>query len=159
MKHASRAIHKPKRIRCHTRTTHVGVSKSPEDILARADLRRTDERLRVLEVLMHRSTPSSVEDLGALVGPTVHKVTLYRMLEQFAERGIVARLQFGDDKRWYEYQTIHHHHITCSTCGKRTPVYVHERALLRGVLRSAPDFKHVESHTVEFVGVCTSCTA
>lgn len=126
-------------------------------LLSQAGLRRTRERMRVLEVLIHFHVPCSIEMIQGEVKDAVNRVTLYRMLEQFAEKGIVERVVLRDGVRRYEYQDQHHHHITCTACGTRARVEVSEQALSRAVCKQAKDFPVITSHTLEFYGVCREC--
>ncbi len=126
-------------------------------MLVGARLRRTRERVLVLSVMVRVHTPCSVEMLQGEVGGAVNKVTLYRMLEQFADAGLVERVAQPDGVRRYEYQSEHHHHITCTGCGFRAQINVSERTLLDAVKRVSDMFCEVTSHTLEFYGVCTKC--
>lgn len=113
----------------------------------------------MLSTLVCLHTPCSVETLQAEVRGSVNKVTLYRMLEQFADAGLVERVAQPDGVRRYEYQSEHHHHITCTECGARERVSVPEAILIRAVVKSAPGFSAITSHTLEFYGHCGACDA
>ena len=135
----------------------VGVSRAVEARLRDAGLRLTQDRRNVLTFLMKHAKPLSVDILATHFSHHVHKVTLYRMLEQFSHSGLVVRSLDADGKRLYEYQASHHHHITCESCGRRDPVAIPERALERHVRSQAPVFTRISRHTVEFYGVCSGC--
>lgn len=125
--------------------------------LARAGLRYTQDRERVLRYLMTHTSPNSIEKLTEQFKGQVHKVTLYRMLEQFTERGLVVRSHDTNGTRLYEFQQSHHHHVTCVSCGRRNAVSLPESDLARLVLRQACDFAHISGHTFEYYGVCKQC--
>jgi Fur family ferric uptake transcriptional regulator len=128
-------------------------------LLARAGLRRTKERVSVLRTLARLHAPCTVEALLVATDEQVNKVTLYRMLEQFADAGLVERVAHPDGIRRYEFQEEHHHHITCTRCGVRSRVSVPERALLAHALKGAPSFSRVTSHALELYGVCKQCVS
>jgi len=136
---------------------HTISQASAEALLVTARLRRTKERVSVLRTLMRLHAPCTVDFLRAELLGLIHKVTLYRMLEQFADAGIVERVTHPDGVRRYEYQSEHHHHIVCTECGTRARVRVSERAMRQAVLQSACGFPVVTSHTLEFYGMCKEC--
>jgi len=127
------------------------------NLLTQAGLRRTNERVHVLSVLVDSSQVATVDELHEKLHGAVNKVTLYRMLERFADDGVVERVMLGDGVRRYEYQHDHHHHITCTKCGKRNRVVVPERVLRTSAQKQATDFESVVAHTLEFQGVCKQC--
>ena len=137
----------------------IELGASIEAMLVRTHLRRTKERVLVLRTLMQLHTPCTVEMLLQQVSGTVNKVTLYRMLEQFAEAKLVERVTHPDGVRRYEYQSEHHHHIVCTECGTRARVRVPERTMRNAVLQSACGFPVVTSHTLEFYGMCKECVS
>lgn len=139
--------------RVHTTHTQADIGT----MLVKKGLRRTKERALALSTLVRLHTPCSVETLQTEVGDAVNKVTLYRMLEQFADAGLIERVAQPDGVRRYEYQSEHHHHITCTGCGTRERVSVPEGTLTRAVAKSAPSFSAVTTHTLEFYGVCREC--
>jgi Fur family transcriptional regulator, ferric uptake regulator len=133
--------------------------RSPEFLLTHAGLRCTKERISTLHTLARLHTPCTVENLHTALGKHINKVTLYRMLEQFADANLVERVTHPDGVRRYEYQEEHHHHITCRHCGVRSTIHLSERGLVAQALASAPSFSRVTSHTAEFFGVCKRCTS
>lgn len=134
-------------------------SDAVETLLIHAGLRRTKERMSVLRALARLHTPCTIDALLRVTHERVNRVTLYRMLEQFADAGLVERVVHPDGIRRYEFQEEHHHHITCTRCGLRSRVSVSERALLSKALQGAPSFSRVTSHTLELYGVCKQCTS
>lgn len=134
-------------------------ARSPESLLTQKGLRRTQERTLVLRELERLKSPVTIEELYALVQADVNKVTLYRMMEQFAEADLVERVSHPDGIKRYEYQVDHHHHITCTRCASRGTVHISETGLIAHALKSAPTFSTITSHTVEFYGVCKRCVS
>lgn len=126
-------------------------------MLTKAGLRCTHERLVVLTYLVNIHTPHTIDDLHRMFREVVNKVTLYRMLERFADDALVERVVSRDGVRRYEYQDEHHHHITCTRCGTRARIEVPEDVLLMAVHESTKDFSLVSSHTLEYYGMCKAC--
>ena len=91
--------------------------------LKRAGLKVTSPRLKVLEVL--KATPDqhiSAEDLYKLMleqDEEIGLATIYRVLNQFDDAGIVTRHHFEGGKSVFELSDKHHHdHLVCLNCGK-----------------------------------------
>lgn len=82
-------------------------------------LRVTPQRLEVLEVLGRARGHLSVEEIHARVRerhPALSAVTIYRMLEIFESRGLVARAVLGDRLVRWELMAAAHHHLVCRRC-------------------------------------------
>lgn len=135
-------------------------ASAPEEqvraLLRTQKLRVTDARVRVLATLMQAQEPLTIEELAARIAG-VHFVTIYRVLEQFERTGLVYRADFRSGKASYEYQPHHHHHVTCSGCGTREAVSLCIEREASRVLAEAQKFATVDSHVLEFFGVCTEC--
>lgn len=91
--------------------------------LKNAGLKITLPRLKILELLQ---TPSlhhiSAEDLYKRLldlGEDIGLATVYRVLNQFDDAGIVTRHSFEGGKSVFELAQQHHHdHIICLDCGE-----------------------------------------
>ena len=91
--------------------------------LKSAGLKVTLPRLKILEVL--ESSPShhlSAEDIYRLLidqNEEVGVATIYRVLSQFEESGIVQKLNFENNQAVYELCGAEHHdHLVCVKCNK-----------------------------------------
>ena len=62
-----------------------------EHLLKRHQLKRTEARLRVLELLVNKKTATSQPDLEGVIAD-VDRVTLYRILNAFEEKGIIHKV-------------------------------------------------------------------
>ena len=94
-----------------------------ENDLKKAGLKVTLPRLRILELLEEqKENHLSAEDIfkGLLVlGEDVGLATVYRVLTQFEQAGIVKKNNFEDGRAVYElHQDQHHDHMICVETGK-----------------------------------------
>ena len=94
-----------------------------ESDLKKAGLKVTLPRLRILELLEEqKENHLSAEDIfkGLLVlGEDVGLATVYRVLTQFEQAGIVKKNNFEDGRAVYElHQDQHHDHMICIETGK-----------------------------------------
>ncbi|GAA03603.1 ferric iron uptake transcriptional regulator [Photobacterium leiognathi] len=91
--------------------------------LKQAGLKVTLPRLKILEVLQEPDCQHiSAEDLYKKlidIGEEIGLATVYRVLNQFDDAGIVTRHHFEGGKSVFELATQHHHdHLVCLDCGK-----------------------------------------
>ena len=138
------------------RTSTETVRSEVEVLLKARGLKRTDARIAVLSELMRAHAPLSIDALAKRVSD-VHLVTLYRMLERFVEEGIVYQTDFRNGKAWFEFQPHHHHHITCTNCGRTEDVDICIKKEAESALQSSRHFTAIKSHVLEFFGQCRTC--
>lgn len=91
--------------------------------LKNAGLKITFPRLKILELLQDPNYQHiSAEDLYKKLlemGEEIGLATVYRVLNQFAESGIVIRHNFEGGKAVFELSHQHHHdHLICLDCGE-----------------------------------------
>jgi len=94
-----------------------------ETDLKKAGLKVTLPRLRILELLeeekaLHLSAEDIYKKLLEL-GEDVGLATVYRVLTQFEQAGIVEKHNFEEGRALYElHQDQHHDHMVCIETGK-----------------------------------------
>lgn len=91
--------------------------------LKEAGLKVTLPRLKILELLQDpQSQHISAEDLYKKlidIGEEIGLATVYRVLNQFDDAGIVTRHHFEGGKSLFELATQQHHdHLVCLDCGR-----------------------------------------
>ncbi|HIE78838.1 MAG TPA: ferric iron uptake transcriptional regulator [Candidatus Thioglobus sp.] len=91
--------------------------------LKSAGLKITTPRLKILEALENSENHHmSVEDIyRALIlqGDEVGVATIYRVLTQFEESGMINKLNFDNGQSVFELSNVDHHdHLVCVKCGK-----------------------------------------
>ncbi len=70
----------------------VNREKQFEELLEKHDLKKTKPRISVLEILNSRNTATSQPFLENILGKDVNRVTLYRVLQTFEEKGIIHKI-------------------------------------------------------------------
>ena len=90
--------------------------------LKRAGLKVTVPRLRILEILQDGEQHLSAEDIYQrliLAGEEVGLATVYRVLTQFEQAGLVTRHNFAGDHSVFELNSgAHHDHMVCMETGR-----------------------------------------
>jgi len=90
--------------------------------LKRAGLKVTSPRVKILEILKDPNNQHiSAEDVYKLLLDRKDEIglaTVYRVLNQFDDAGIVTRHHFEGGRSVFELSNKHHHdHLVCLTCG------------------------------------------
>ena len=91
--------------------------------LRKAGLKVTLPRMKILELLEnaehHHMSAEDVYKALAEQGEDVGLATVYRVLTQFEQAGIVERHNFENNLSVFEIaQEEHHDHLVCDVCGK-----------------------------------------
>jgi len=96
------------------------------DILKHSQLSITDNRLRILEMFSANDKALSHADIERLSGKHFDRVTIYRTLQTFVDKGIIHTIPTADNSIMYALckeacSEGHHHddhvHFLCDKCG------------------------------------------
>jgi Fur family transcriptional regulator, ferric uptake regulator len=132
--------------------------------LADAGHRRGGARAELLELLAEQRCALSaleIEDRLAAGPRRVSRASIYRILEELEEVGIVQRVEVGSGITRYEpvgRGTGHHHHLVCDACGSLEPFT--DEGLERAVRAAAQRVPlEVSEHEIVLHGTCRRCAA
>jgi Fur family peroxide stress response transcriptional regulator len=89
-----------------------------KDLLVSKGLKVTPQRLAVLGVLEKLHHPSADEVLEKVkqVHPSVATGTVYNILEQYTNKGIIEKVKTARDIMRYDFVAVKHHHLYCTEC-------------------------------------------
>jgi len=125
-------------------------------------VKATVPRLKILDILRnadHRH--QSAEDVyRALINEDVDigLATVYRVLTQFEQAGILVRSQFDGGKAVFELNDgDHHDHLICTNCGKVVEFSDHDIEKRQHKIAKDQGFV-LESHTMLLYGICPDCS-
>jgi Fur family transcriptional regulator, ferric uptake regulator len=131
--------------------------------LADAGYRRGGARRELLELLGgQRCALSALEIEQALAGGSrrVSRASVYRILEELEQIGVVQRVEVGAGISRFEPVRRgrgHHHHLVCDRCGRLEPFS--DEALERAIKRLSDRVPlEVSEHEVVLHGACAECT-
>jgi Fur family transcriptional regulator, ferric uptake regulator len=96
------------------------------EILRRKHLSVTDSRKKILSLFLNTSDALAHGDIERKAGEKFDRVTVYRTLQTFVEKGIIHTIPTADNSIRYalckECEEGHHHdehvHFVCTNCGK-----------------------------------------
>lgn len=133
-----------------------------DEVLKKLGLKVTPKRLAVLDVMAEEDIFLSAEQVRARVKARMKSVglpTIYRILEELAEGGMLARV-IQDNRRLYYYycrNEHHHHHFVCVSCRKVEDIEVCTMGDLEREV-SERIKGTVLSHIIQIEGLCRKCT-
>jgi len=126
--------------------------------LKNTGLKATVPRLKILEVFqrgMHRHM--TAEDVYRILldeQSDVGLATVYRVLTQFEQAGILIRSHFESDKAVYELdEGQHHDHLVCLDCGKVEEFYDPEIEKRQHAVAKAKGFT-ITDHALSLYATC-----
>ena len=119
--------------------------------------RNTEQKRIILEALMHADHPTASELYESIrdENPRLSRATVFRVLGQFADNGVVRRLNLlGSDTR-FDPTLAPHAHGVCRVCGRVCDVFL--PALASFEPGRICDGFQAEDCEVQFTGVCGQC--
>ncbi len=134
------------------------MSSNDELQLKKAGLKVTSPRIKVLEVLKDPDNQHiSAEDVYKILlekNEEIGLATVYRVLNQFDDAGIVSRHHFEGGRSVFELRDKDHHdHLVCLTCGH---VFEFEDDLIEARQLKIADANNIKltNHSLYLYGHC-----
>lgn len=129
----------------------------PKD-LKNAGLKATLPRLKILELFENSiERHLSAEDIYKIMitnGEDVGLATVYRVLTQFEQAGLLVRHHFESGKAVFELnQGSHHDHIVCVKCGRVEEFYDEEIEKRQKNAAEQHGFT-MQDHSLTIYGLC-----
>ncbi|MEY2860941.1 MAG: hypothetical protein RL392_1399 [Pseudomonadota bacterium] len=129
------------------------------DELKSTGLKATGPRLKILEVFQRgEQRHMTAEDVFRVLlqeRSDVGLATVYRVLTQFEQAGILARSHFESGKAVFELdEGKHHDHLICLDCGKVEEFYDAEIEKRQAAVAKAKGFS-IADHALSLYATCT----
>lgn len=130
-------------------------------VLKANQLKVTQPRLRVLDIISTKLSAISQPELEKILGSEIDRVTLYRILASFEEKGILHKVFDLNGTATYAFCSTkctadHHHdqhvHFICSVCNS---VYCLDEIALPKI--NLPTDFSLHSIAINAVGICDIC--
>ena len=131
------------------------------DELKSTGLKATLPRLKILEVFQSGDKRHmTAEDVFRVLldeRTDIGLATVYRVLTQFEQAGILSRSHFESGKSVYELnEGQHHDHLVCLDCGRVEEFYDAEIEKRQHAVAKAKGWL-VQDHTMALYGQCADC--
>ncbi len=127
--------------------------------LKTSGLKATGPRLRILKLFENSKVRHlSAEDVYRILindGLDIGLATVYRVLTQFEQAGILQRHHFESDKAVFELnEGSHHDHLVCMQCGRVEEFYDAEIEKRQVRVATERGFA-IREHSLQLYAVCT----
>ena len=131
------------------------------DELKSTGLKATLPRLKILEIFQRGGQRHmTAEDVYRVLldeRSDIGLATVYRVLMQFEQAGILIRSNFESGKAIYEInEGQHHDHFVCTSCGKVEEFYDPDIEQRQQAIAKAKGWR-VQDHSLALYGQCASC--
>lgn len=132
---------------------------SNADDLKSSGLKATLPRIKILDVFQHSSqrhmTAEDVFKALLTEGADIGLATVYRVLMQFEQAGILSRNHFESGKAVFELnEGKHHDHLVCIDCGRVEEFYDPEIEKRQNAVAHVRGFE-LQDHALSLYAVCT----
>lgn len=130
-----------------------------EQVLRKHGLKATKGRLEVIRILKNAAKPMCASDVYTLASKktTASLSTIYRILNQLTEIGLLEATFQQDDATYYAYKSeSHDHYIVCSACGKFTPIHNCPLEDLDEHIAETTGYR-ITGHHFQLEGLCPEC--
>jgi Fur family ferric uptake transcriptional regulator len=122
-------------------------------------LKATLPRLKILELFQNSGTRHlSADDVYKMLlheNLDVGLATVYRVLTQFEQAGVLARHHFDNDKAVFELnEGEHHDHLVCLQCARVEEFYDAEIEKRQAAIAEKLGFE-LQEHALSLYGNCT----
>ena len=127
--------------------------------LKSSGLKATLPRIKILEIFQRTArrhmTAEDVYKALLVDGADIGLATVYRVLMQFEQAGLLTRSNFESGKSVFELnEGQHHDHLVCLTCGRVEEFYDAEIELRQRSIAEARGFD-LQEHSLALYARCT----
>lgn len=131
------------------------------DELKSTGLKATLPRLKILEIFQTGAQRHmTAEDVFRVLldeRSDIGLATVYRVLTQFEQAGILIRSNFESGKAVYELnEGQHHDHFVCTNCGKVEEFYDAEIEKRQNLIAKSKGWV-IQDHSMALYGQCAEC--
>jgi len=133
------------------------------DELKSTGLKATLPRLKILEIFQTGAQRHmTAEDVFRVLldeRSDIGLATVYRVLTQFEQAGILIRSNFESGKAVYELnEGQHHDHFVCTSCGKVEEFYDPDIEKRQNLIAKAKGWV-IQDHSMALYGQCAECAS
>jgi Fur family peroxide stress response transcriptional regulator len=122
-------------------------------------LKVTHQRLEILQAVASAENHPSADEVFRKVRTKLSTIsfdTVYRNLALLEHNGVIARVQYLDDKTRYDSNLRPHHHLVCTKCKKIQDFYWPDVEHMK-IPEGTGEWGTVHTKYVELRGLCLEC--
>lgn len=131
------------------------------DLLKNHGLKATKQRLILLDTILSlKDKIFTVKIIYSKLYGEMDQVTVYRILSNLNEKGIIREIFTSNDEKFYEISCIHnpvHPHFHCSKCKKITCLPASKKEKVESIREEYNDLIITDT-LLNFSGICKLCS-
>lgn len=123
------------------------------------ETRNTFQKTVVFEMLQKMQdhpTADRVYERVKVQYPSISRSTVYRILNQLAERGEIYKVELPAAADRFDYNKKPHYHVHCRVCGEVFDIQLERMEALEQSASALSGFQ-ILSHNIIFEGICPKC--
>ena len=123
------------------------------------NIKLTPQRIAILDYLKGNKSHPSAEDIYTAVKKqfsTMSFATVYNTLEALRNKGNIQELKIDSNKKRYDPDCSHHHHLICNKCKSIVDIF---KDFKLNVSDDLTEGYEVLGNSIEFFGICRECKA
>ncbi|MGP8154971.1 MAG: Fur family transcriptional regulator [Smithella sp.] len=126
-----------------------------------AGISKTSQRLAVLNILLKATAPLSAKTIrqSLKTKASIDKVTIYRILSFFRQRGIIREIASAGGASYFEMVVLEnpmHPHFNCRNCGAFICMVPQPFIKMPELILSKNDYS-IEHIEINISGLCSDC--
>ena len=124
-------------------------------------LKITHQRLEIFKILVSMEYHPSAEEVYEVVRGTIPSIsfdTVYRTLALFESHGVIAKVQYLDDRTRYDSNMEPHCHLVCKKCRNIQDFYWPDLDQLNSP-EETKRWGEIDNKYLELRGICRKCLA
>ncbi len=122
-------------------------------------IRKTKGLVALEQYIKTAHSPVSSADVLSHIaksGMAVNRATVFRIISRLLERGEIYEVNLGDNRKRYEWNGEHHHHLVCTNCRRIESIHACDAEKMALHQARAIGFQIIR-HSLEFFGLCKRC--
>ncbi len=112
---------------------------------------------KTLKTMENHPTADMIYEKLHVEYPKISRMSVYRILDSFAQRRIIRRLNHPGSATHYDAFMFPHHHLICVKCGLVLDIKLTSNENCAIPRENIPAGFQVLDYTVDFQGICPSC--
>ena len=127
--------------------------------LSNFPLKKTKQRLSILQILEEAIEPISAEDICDLANQdqSINLSTVYRILNAFSDHKIAKKIITYDNKALFKLHDLEHYHrVVCNLCKKHVKIECIFFETMTKDIEEQTGYA-VTNHKLHFSGLCPEC--
>ena len=123
--------------------------------------RNTIQKTLIKDTVLNMCTHPTADEVCEAVKqkyPNIGRATVYRVLNDLAEKGEIYRVKVIDGSDRFDKTIEKHYHIKCVQCGRVADTLVPIVEGMESVASESSGFEII-GHEIGFTGICPECMA